>query len=405
MKAQGDRTAGIAAAPLLKTVAAMTAGLLLLSCGTKMQQRLTRLDTPEHHVFVGTVLLQQEKFADAGREFDLALQADSQSAKAHAGMGLVKAYHGDFNGGMGAIKKAESLARDDEEKINALVGMIRVNHLSHTTCLRIGAECTANDPWFLSSRQAFDQVLKINPRTASAYYYMGESYVAVLELEQAGRMFHAALDMGGDYAVEAAQQWKLLQKIRKAMPETVTGRKIALQERVTRADMALLLMEELKLDTLYALRVPGGVFSPGQGGEKGEDRNGSAATAKDIVRHARKTAIEGFLMTGTRGLDLYPDGAFRPDDPLNRASYARIAADILSKVLGGPYLETRFAGRRSPFSDVPADSPCFPAVMLMTSRGIMEVQDATAGIFNPLGPISGTDALLGLRRIRDELKY
>ena len=65
------------------------------------------------------------------------------TAKAHVGFGLVKAYHGDFKGGVDAIKQAGNYARNNEERIFALVGTIRVNLLSHATCLRIGTECTA----------------------------------------------------------------------------------------------------------------------------------------------------------------------------------------------------------------------------------------------------------------------
>lgn len=62
-----------------------------ISCGPKPVQPLGWLDTPEHHTSTGIRLLQQEKCADAGREFDLALKLDPRYAKAAAGAGLVKA--------------------------------------------------------------------------------------------------------------------------------------------------------------------------------------------------------------------------------------------------------------------------------------------------------------------------
>jgi hypothetical protein len=52
----------------------VTVGLLMISCGPKAQQPLSQLDTPEHHTFTGIRLLNQEKFVDAGREFELALR-------------------------------------------------------------------------------------------------------------------------------------------------------------------------------------------------------------------------------------------------------------------------------------------------------------------------------------------
>lgn len=395
----------VKATNLLRLLAALAAGVLMISCSSKMQLRLTQLGTPEHHTFAGVVLLNQEKFADAGREFELALRLDPHNAKAHAGVGLVKAYHGDFAGGFDAIKQAEKYALSNEEKIFALVGIIRVNNLNHATCLRIGTECTSNDPWFKSSKEAFDQAVLIDPKAASAYYFMGESYLTVLELEPAGRMFNRILNLNGDYVTEAAGRWRLVQKIQRAMPETLTGKKIALMERITRADMALLLMEEMKIDALYALRTPRNFSTPPKDLEKAQTKASRPATATDIARHPRKTDIEGIIRIGTRGLDLYPDGTFRPEEPLDRASYAMMIEDILIRFSGDNSLSTRFIGSPSPFIDLQADLPYYNAVMLATSRGIMEAKDMALGKFAPLSPVTGADALLVIRKIRDELRY
>ncbi len=392
---------------LLRFVAALAASLLLSSCSSKLQLRLTQLDTPEHHTFAGVVLLNQEKFADAGREFELALRLDPHSAQAYAGVGLVMAYHGDFAGGFDAMKQAEKYARSDEEKIFALVGTIRVNNLSHLTCLRIGTECTSNDPWLKSSKEAFDKAVLIDPKAASAYFFMGKSYLTVLEFELAGRMFNRILDLNGDYVTEAAGRWRLVQKIQRAMPETMIGKKIALMERITRADMALLLMEEMKLDTLYALRTPRTFSTPPKDSEKARTQatRSATATATDIARHPRKTDIEGIIRIGTRGLDLYPDGTFRPDEQLDRASYAMIIEDILIKVSGDHSLAKQFSGSPSPFIDLQVDLPYYNAVRLAVSRGILEAKDMASGMFVPLGPVTGADALLVIRKIREELRY
>ena len=390
---------------VLRLLAVLAVGVLTISCSLRAQQRLTQLDTPEHHTFAGVVLLSQEKFADAGREFERALSLDPYNAKAYAGVGLVKAYHGDFAGGFDAVKKAEKYAQSNEEKVFALVGTIRVNNLSHATCLRIGTECTSNDSWFKSSKKAFDQAVLIDPKAASAYYFMGESYLTVLDLEPAGRMFNRILDLNGDYVTEADRRWKLVLKIQRALPETMTGKKIALMERITRADMALLLMEEMKIEALYALRTPR-IFDK-RLKDLGKRRTEAArpATATDIARHPRKTDIEEVIRIGIRGLDLYPDGTFRPDEQLDRASYAMIIEDILIKVLGDPSLATRFIGIPSPFIDLQADDPYFNAVMLATSRGIMEAKDTASGAFAPLGSVEGADALLMIRKMRGELRY
>ncbi len=50
---------------------------------------------------------------------------------------------------------------------------------------------------------------------------------------------------------DADAQLKFLQKVQQAMPATEAGKKIALVERMTRADAAALFMEELKIKELY----------------------------------------------------------------------------------------------------------------------------------------------------------
>ncbi|MBE0556756.1 MAG: hypothetical protein IH628_05935, partial [Proteobacteria bacterium] len=86
---------------LLATVMAA----LAISCGPKPTQPLGWLDTPEHHTSTGIKLLQQEKCADAGREFKLALKLDPRYAKASAGAGLIKACRGDFAGARALLEQ------------------------------------------------------------------------------------------------------------------------------------------------------------------------------------------------------------------------------------------------------------------------------------------------------------
>jgi hypothetical protein len=43
--------------------------------------------------------------------------------------------------------------------------------------------------------------------------------------------------------------------------------------------------------------------------------------------------------------------------------------------------------------------------MVVTSRGIMDVIDIRSAEFAPLAPVSGADALLIIRKIKEELKF
>jgi tetratricopeptide (TPR) repeat protein len=390
---------------LFRFLVVLAAGVLMISCGPKAQQPTSQLDTPEHHTFTGIRLLDQEKFADAGREFELALRLDPRYARAHAGIGLVKACQGDFKGGLESLKQAEKHTRSDQEKVFVLVGVIRVNTLSHSACLRIGTECKPDEVWLTDSRDAFDRAVLIDPKAAAAHYFMGEAYLTAFDLDQAGRMFSRVLNLNGEYVKEADGRWKLVQKIQRAMPGTVTGKKIALVEQITRADVAALFMEELKIDVLYLRRTPKSFDTAFKDPEKAKGTIAGRTGAADIGNHPLRADIEGVIRIGMRGLEVYPDGRFRPDERVDRATYAMMIEDILIKISGDNALATRFIGSSSPFPDLRADLPYFNAVMVVTSRGLMEARDMVTGAFSPLEPVGGADALLAIRKMREELRY
>ncbi len=395
----------IKAVNLFRFLVIVAAGGLLISCGPKAQKPLSQLDTPEHHTFTGIRLLNQEKFADAGREFDLALRLEPRYSKAHAGVGLVKAYQSDFEGGLEALKQADKHARSDEEKVFVRVGYIRVNTLSHAACMRVGTECKPDDTWLGHAKDAFDRAVLIDPKAAAAYYFMGEAYLAAFDLDQAGKMFNRVLGLNAEYVKEADSRWKLVQKIQRAMPGTEIGKKIALVERITRADVAALFLEELKIDLLYARRTPKTFDTAFKDPEKAKSPAAGRSGATDIGNHPLKADIEEIIRIGMRGLEPYPDGTFRPNGLVDRATYAMIVEEILIKVAGDNALATRFIGSPSPFPDLRADLPYFNAVMVVTSRGLMEAKEMVSGEFAPLESVGGADALLVIRKMREELRF
>jgi hypothetical protein len=163
-------------------------------------------------------------------------------------------------------------------------------------------------------------------------------------------------------------------------------------------------MEELKIDTLYRKRTLKTFDTGFKNPEKAAVKQKAAVLPADIVNHPLKSDIEGMIEIGVRGLEVYPDGLFRPNDLVERAAYAMMIEDILIKVSGDSGLATRFIGSPSPFPDLRSDLPYFNAVMVVTTRQIMGAQDITSGEFVPMGPVPGADALLIIRKIREALK-
>ncbi|HQL01097.1 MAG TPA: tetratricopeptide repeat protein [Smithellaceae bacterium] len=368
--------------------------LAVAACAPQTRPSTGALDTPEHHTFTGMKLLGQEKYADAQRAFELALELDPKYSQAHAGMGLCLVYTGNPQAARESLERAWRYAATNPEKL-----------LVYTSRIRLITETRTDANWLTRARSEFDEAVRLDATCAPAYYFMGRAEKAALEFDAAGRMYKKVLELNAQYTAEADAEWRFIQKVVRAMPGTKTGKQIALVEALTRADAAALLMEELKIDVLYKKRTPR-TFDPSF--KEPRTASGPAAAQNplpaDVADHPLRMDIEGVLSLGVRGLETYPDGYFHPADQVSRAAYAMMLEDILIKVTGDQALATRFIGAKSPFPDLRADLPYFNAVMVVTTRGIMTPADMTTGEFAPLGPVAGVDALLVIRRMKEELK-
>jgi len=390
---------------LFAVLAILTAILMLVSCGPKAVKPMGEMDTPEHHVYTGLKLLDQGQYPQAQSEFDRAIKLSPKFSRAFAGTALVKAYQGDFIGAFASLDKAWEYANNNEEKLVVHVGYIRVNTMSKAACGRIGTDCSQDTGWIDKSKREFDNAIAINPKSAAAYYFMGLCYKTALNFNKSGEMFAKVMEIKAEYTAEADVQWKLVQDIQRAMPGTVTGKKIALVEKLTRADAAALFMEEMKIDVLYKKRTPKEFDTSFKDPDKAKVPGRGAPTANDIAANPLKMDIEGILQLGVRGLEVYPDGAFHPNDFVNRAAYAMMIEDILIKVTGDNKLATKFIGSTSTFPDLRSDLPYFNAVMVVTSRGIMQAKSLSTGEFAPMDTVSGVEALLIIKKFKEELKF
>jgi hypothetical protein len=362
------------------------------------------MDTPEHHVFTGMKQIDQEQYAAAQVSFERAVALAPRFARAYGGLALARAYSNDFNSAFDLLDKAREYARTNEETVFVHIGAIRVHTLSKAACKLIGTDCGQDSAWLDKTKDEFQNAVALAPRSAEAYYYMGLAYKNALRLPPAEQMFAKVLDLGGPLTKAADNEWKLVQEIQRAMPGTVTGRKIALVEKISRADTAALFMEELRIDILYKKRTPKAFDTSFKDLDRVKISPAETRRmATDIEGHPLKADIEGILQIGVRGLEVQPDGRFLPGEPVSRAAYALMIEDILIRLTGDTSMATRYIGGVSPFPDVRSDLPYFNAVMVATSRGLMQVRGVASGEFAPLGGVSGVEALLTLKKLKEEL--
>jgi tetratricopeptide (TPR) repeat protein len=378
------------------TMVAMVA-MLISSCAKPTRKPEAALDTPEHHVFTGYKLYDKGDYAGAQREFVLAIQLDKNYSPAYVGLGLCFGSQNAFEKAHENMKKAKSLAKKKEDKVDAHVGMIRLYSMER------------KGKWLKEAEDEFEDAVKIDPKSSAAHFYMGKAYKFGYDFDKAGTMFKKVLDLNDKYLVEADNEWKVVQKIQRAAPGSMIGKKIALIEEITRADLAALFIQELLLEKLYQKRTPAkfdtSFQAPTDTRKFQADKIVKAEPATDIQAHVLRTDIETVLRLGVRGLEPTPDHKFLPNEKVSRAAYAMMIEDILIKVSGNQKLATEFIGSKSPFPDLRNDLPYFNAVMVTTSRGIMEAKDMSTGEFDPRGTVSGADALLIIRKLKDELRF
>lgn len=371
--------------------------VFLMGCGPKAMPPKAALDTPQHHVANGNKLFIAGKIDPAFREYTRARDLDPEYSPAHVGLGLCYGSQDSFDAGINSLKTGQRYARTKDEKFEVEVSFIRL----YST-----GKDKINRNWLKLAEGAFAGARRVTADRPESYYYMGLAYKTAYNFQKAAELFGKVLDLNNGYVGEADREYALLQKLERAMLGSEAGRRIALVGEITRGDAAALLVAELQIETVFKNRrqkeVDTTFKSP-------DDRFVTRVTidispATDISEHPLKTDIDSVIALGIKGLQPFPDHTFKPQQILTRAEFAMVMEDILVKISGEEQLATRFIGSPSPFSDLRNDLPFFNAVMTCTTRGMMGVKDMkNTGIFDPMGSVSGTDAVLAIRTLKSQL--
>ncbi|MBN1353016.1 tetratricopeptide repeat protein [candidate division KSB1 bacterium] len=376
-----------------------TLGLILMlafvigifGCGPKPVPEESVLDTPENHFSRGMTEIDRNNLRAAMSEFERARALDPNYAEAYSGMGLAFALNNDF-------KKAHEFADKGLDKNDKSVEC-RIIKGRIITMERKG------DDWLKDAVKEFDKAIKLNPNSAKAYYYLGITYKKGYDFKNAANAFSKVISMKGAYSTEANAEWQIIQKIERAAPGTKLGMKIALIDEIDRADLAVLLMEELKLMEILDKKRPKtydtGFRAPDDPTKMAQPEKQSLPVATDIDKHWAKNWILEILEA--RGMDPFPDHTFRPDEKITRANYAMVMQNILIMATGDEALATKYIGQPSRFPDVNSSHYSYNAIALMVDRGVMKTNTLT-GEFNLGGHISGADALLMIREFQNALR-
>jgi len=366
--------------------------MTLAGCGSKTLQKESVLDTPDNHYSQGMRELDRGNIAAAKGEFERAKAIDPNYAEAYAGLGLALAHEGQYDK---ALDMVENGLGKNDKSVECRIGKGRILAMQRK-----------GDDWLNDAVDEFNKAIKVNPNSDKAYFHIGEANKVAHKFDLAANAYSKAIGMKGDYAERANDQWSIVQKIQRAAPGTKVGADIALIPEINRADLAVLLMEEMKLAEVFAKKrqptYDTGYQAPDDPTKMQTSETQKMAAYTDVPdNYWAKNWIADIVKIG--GMEAFPDHTFRPSEKITRANYATVMQGILIAATGDKALATKYVGGESRFPDVRSDHFAYNSMALMLDRGIMTA-DKLSGAFNPEGHMSGADALLAIRDFQNALR-
>jgi tetratricopeptide (TPR) repeat protein len=379
-----------------KLIAIALAALLAVGCA-KNRKSEGLMDDPQTHFDNGKKYWEKKDMARAMDEFKLAQSLDRKFGPAYAGFALVEASQGKFDSAEDNAEKAIDLL-DDKSPI----GWIAMGVVEQEKGL---SDPKREKEWYEDAAKAFGKAIKIAPKQGEPYFRRGILYKVAFEFRKSEDDFKQVLELKNGYETEANAEWEVVQKILRAAPGTRVGAKVALVDEITKADLAALFIAELELDRLLEKRQDKAYdnsFAAPADPRKMEVQ-ALVKTVDDIVdmkTHWARNFVADLHKLGIRGLEVGPDHKFYPDEKITRAQYAMFVEAILLAVNNDPALATKHLGdAQSRFKDVPLGVPYYNAVCNMADMGIMKANLMSE--FDPMKTVSGPDALLIIRSIKE----
>ncbi len=392
-------------------VVVLAVSLLLPACSQTPVRCTSPVDNPAHHYLRGMVALEESDCQIADDTFARAAYCNKEYSPVYSGLALLGAETVREQGDDGHRAVAAQRIRE-----NLKLGKRYANEPAdefHYYLARIRLGFMLKEAgWLRSAEEAFDgaRELKLDGQQLLYYqdkeaadYFMGLAYLEARDLHRARERFASVLGskQEGKWHEKAEREWMRTDKILRAMASFTVGEvgeKIALQDSVSRSDLAALLMGEMKLEKMLADRRP--------------DTSRVAAmkaefVPADILSHPFRNEILLAMKWKVRGFEpKYDETArlylFYPAESVSRGEMALILDDVLMKLNRDGQSATAYSGpKSSPFSDVRPTSPYSSAVFNVTSSGIMEGD--LSGEFRINDVVDGAEAILALRRLQEHM--
>ncbi len=388
--------------------------MVLLASGCAQQKaqprdRVGSMDTPEFHVQRGDDALLSKQYENARSSYRKALSLNADHTGALSGLAAASAYEASRPNVSKSTRLATLLKSEEQiEKALKTAKGKREEARAHSFAIQVYlALQLPEDDWHEKAKDHFEEAVDLVPNDPAPYFFMGLAEARKLNYDPAGKMFDKVLSLAGQYEAEANRELQRIQEIRRAMPGSQFGARIANVEKITRADVAALFIAELRLDRIYkrkAKSTAGGYQAPKSQQKMKLDPLQKYPDAVDITGHPLESSIKEVISLGVKGLGPDPAHKFHPDQEFKRAEFAQLIQDLLIRVTSDSSLAGRFIGETSPFPDVNENVWYYNAARTVVTRGLMTVNNKVTGEFEPMAHVSGADALLTIRTLKEILK-
>jgi len=376
----------------------------LIGCAPKARKAGGHMDDPPTHCKQGMKYWDLGEYDKAEEEFNLAKSLDNKYAPAYSGLALVTAKKAQNATTTDAMKDGFKEAMKLADKAQSLDSDIPDVFIAKALVITMMNEGKPVKKWLDDVEDQYNKALKIDPENSEAYYRRGLSYKKAYKFSKAADDFRKVLDLDKEYTTLANKQWELVQKIERAAPGTDVGRKIALVDKISRADLAALYVSELGIDKLVKKKRPKtydtGFDAPDDPREMEVDKVVSMKEITDIDGHWAKNFILDIVDLNIRGLEPYPDHTFHPQELINRAEFAMVVEEAIIAILGDPSLATKHIGAtESRFPDVNPSHPGYNAICNAVDKAVLKAE--MNGEFGLDLSVSGADALLAIRNLKN----
>ena len=354
--------------------------LLILGCSKEpIPVESTNIaDSSEQHIVTGLSLIEDTAILSGIVQCERALALEPNNSSAYSCLAIAK-------NDKELLLKAEDSIENETDRFRYFLASIRI----------LDSE-TAQD-FYNKVQEMKLGFLPYYKDKESADYFLALNYFKYLEFEKT-REYSANVFKNQDskFASQSRVLWEKVDRVIRALELskfTVTAKKLVLNDKIKRVDIAVVLEDEISLSKLM------------KGAFKADIKEPARNLSQDIVNHPNLPQIKVFYKYGLRGLEpkvFDNKELFLANSFITRADFSLLLEDIVSKALGDKRLKTTFFGNKSIFCDVKNDDYYFNAINTSVARGFLKPNRNSE--FRPHEFLTGIELIEAIAVIKEEIR-